>query len=55
VYREILWTEDSEEHIARHGVGSGLVEEVVNGRPVLTLRVVTAAPKSMAPRRTGEH
>lgn len=38
VYREILWTEDSEEHIPRHGVGSGQVEEVFNSRPVLTLR-----------------
>ncbi|MGQ0778536.1 MAG: hypothetical protein ACT4NY_29685 [Pseudonocardiales bacterium] len=38
MYREILWTEDNEEHIAKHGVGSGQVEKVVNGRPVLTRR-----------------
>lgn len=31
--REIGWTEDSEEHIARHGVEPGEVEVVVNTRP----------------------
>jgi len=38
VYREIAWTEASEAHIARHGVSPGEVEDVVNGRPVLTMR-----------------
>ncbi len=38
MYREIVWTETSEEHIAAHGVRPGEVEDAVNGRPVLTLR-----------------
>lgn len=37
-YRELAWTESSDEHIARHGVGPGEIEDVVNGRPVLVLR-----------------
>lgn len=31
--RELGWTEDSEEHIARHGVSPGEVETVVHTRP----------------------
>ncbi|MGO1056684.1 hypothetical protein [Crossiella sp. CA198] len=31
--REICWTEDAEEHIARHNVSPGEVEEVVYTRP----------------------
>lgn len=31
--REIRWTEESEEHIARHDVVPAEVEEVVNGNP----------------------
>lgn len=38
MYRELVWTEASEEHIARHGVRPDQVEDAVNGRPVLTLR-----------------
>jgi hypothetical protein len=37
VYREIAWTEASEEHIAAHGIRPGEVEEAVNSRPVRTL------------------
>lgn len=37
VYRELVWTEDSEEHIARHGVRPDEVNDAVNGRPVRTL------------------
>ena len=37
MYREIAWTEASEEHIAAHGVRPEEVEEAVNSRPVLTL------------------
>lgn len=33
--REIRWTEQSEDHIARHGVSPGDVEEVVFSRPRL--------------------
>lgn len=37
MYREILWTEESEEHIiARHNVAPRDVEEVVNSRPIYT-------------------
>lgn len=38
VYREILWTEASEAHIARHGVQPEEVEDAINARPVLTRR-----------------
>lgn len=31
--REILWTDESEEHIARHGVVPAEVEEAVNSSP----------------------
>lgn len=37
MYREIAWTEASEDHIAAHGVRPEEVEEAVNSRPVLTL------------------
>ena len=33
VHREIKWTERSEEHIAKHDVAPGEVEEAVNTRP----------------------
>jgi uncharacterized DUF497 family protein len=36
VYREIVWTEASEEHIAVHNVRTEEVEEAINTRPVLT-------------------
>jgi uncharacterized protein len=36
--REIRWTEQSEDHIARHGVAPGDVEEVVFSRPRLVAR-----------------
>jgi hypothetical protein len=32
---EIRWTEESEEHIARHRVAPGEVEEAIYGRPRL--------------------
>lgn len=38
MYREIVWTEASEEHIAVHRVRPAEVEDAVNSRPVLTLR-----------------
>ncbi len=38
VYREILWTEASEAHIARHGVRPAEVEDAINTRPILTRR-----------------
>jgi len=38
--REIRWTEESEDHIARHGVTPDEVEQVINTRPRL---VVTGA------------
>ena len=34
VFRDIRWTADREEHIARHGVTPGEVEQVIFGRPV---------------------
>ncbi|GAA1404082.1 hypothetical protein GCM10009613_65840 [Pseudonocardia kongjuensis] len=33
MWREIQWTEQSEEHIARHSVTPGEVDELVNTRP----------------------
>lgn len=36
MYREIMWTEESESHIARHQVAPREVEEVVNSRPIYT-------------------
>ena len=33
MYREVQWTDWSEEHIGRYGVGPGEVEEVLFGRP----------------------
>lgn len=36
MYREIMWTEESEDHIARHKVAPREVEEVVNSRPIYT-------------------
>lgn len=38
MYRELVWTEASVEHIGRHAVRADEVEDAVNGRPVLTLR-----------------
>ena len=38
VYREIAWTDASEEHIAVHGVRPEEVEESINTRPVLAGR-----------------
>jgi hypothetical protein len=35
--REIRWTEESEDHIARHEVTPGEVEQVVNTRPRLVV------------------
>jgi uncharacterized DUF497 family protein len=35
-YRKICWTEDSEEHIARHSVEPDEVEDVLYGRPRLS-------------------
>ncbi|MCP3798501.1 hypothetical protein NLX83_04435 [Allokutzneria sp. A3M-2-11 16] len=35
--REIRWTEQSEDHIARHGVTPDEVEQAVHGRPYLLL------------------
>lgn len=35
--RELRWTEQSEEHIARHGVSPDEVEQALNGRPYLTV------------------
>jgi hypothetical protein len=35
-WREIRWTEESEEHIARHKVTPDEVEQVVNTHPRLT-------------------
>lgn len=36
VYRELIWTEESEDHIARHQVAPQEVDEVVNSRPIYT-------------------
>ena len=36
--REIRWTEESEEHIARHGVAPAEVEQVLYSRPRLGAR-----------------
>ncbi len=36
MFREIRWTEDREEHIAKHGVTPSEVEEVGFGRPIYT-------------------
>jgi hypothetical protein len=38
VYREILWTDASEAHIARHGVRPEEVEDAINTGPILTRR-----------------
>ncbi len=38
VYREIVWSDTSEAHVARHGVSPGEVEDAINCRPVLTRR-----------------
>jgi uncharacterized protein len=37
VYREVMWTEESEDHIARHQVTPQEVDEVVNSRPIYTV------------------
>jgi len=37
VVREIRWTEESEDHIARHDVTPDEVEQVVNTRPRLVV------------------
>lgn len=34
VYREIVWTDESEEHIELHDITPSEVEELVNSRPV---------------------
>jgi uncharacterized protein len=34
VYREIMWTEEAEDHIAGHNVTPADVESLVNSRPV---------------------
>ena len=36
VFGEVMWTEDSEAHIARHGVQPSEVEQVLYGQPRLT-------------------
>ncbi len=36
--RSITWSQESEDHIARHGVMPNEVEEVFYGRPRLTVR-----------------
>lgn len=36
MYREMVWTDESEDHIARHRVRPSDVEELVNSRPVYT-------------------
>jgi uncharacterized protein len=36
--REIRWTEDSEDHIARHGVQPAEVEQVLYSRPRLVAK-----------------
>ena len=36
VFGEVMWTEDSEAHIARHGVQPSEVEQALYGRPRLT-------------------
>ncbi len=43
VVREIRWTEESEDHIARHNVTPDEVEQVVNTRP----RLVVAGPEEV--------
>lgn len=35
--REVRWTEQSEDHIARHGVTPDEVGQALNGRPYLTV------------------
>jgi uncharacterized DUF497 family protein len=35
VFGEVMWTEDSEAHIARHGVQPSEVEQALYGRPRL--------------------
>lgn len=37
VFGEVLWTEESEAHIARHGVTSAEVEQALYGRPRLSV------------------
>lgn len=37
VFGEVMWTEDSEAHIARHGVTPSEVEQVLYGRPRLVV------------------
>jgi uncharacterized DUF497 family protein len=36
VFGEVMWTEDSEAHIARHGVQPSEVEQVLYSRPRLS-------------------
>jgi uncharacterized protein len=36
VFGEVMWTEDSEAHIARHGVQPSEVEQALYGRPRLS-------------------
>ena len=36
MFGEVLWTEDSEAHIARHGVQPSEVEQALYGRPRLS-------------------
>ncbi|HEX3732898.1 MAG TPA: hypothetical protein VHU91_08265, partial [Mycobacteriales bacterium] len=36
-WREVRWTEQSEDHVARHGISPDEVEQTLNGRPQLVL------------------
>lgn len=38
MYREIVWTDEAEDHIARHRVRPNDVEELVNSRPMTMAR-----------------
>lgn len=36
MYREIMWTDESEDHISRHDVTPAEIEDLVNSRPIFT-------------------
>lgn len=55
VYREILWTDASEAHIARHGVRPEEVEEAINTRPILTRRGRDETTEAFAATTAGRH
>lgn len=55
VFGEIMWTQDSEEHIARHGVSPDEVEEAVYVRPRLVAPGATGTTLVYCTTSAGRH